>query len=178
MVELLTVAGIISILAAISFALLSRMRTQAVETNAMATLNSLATGYEMYYFMNHSYPQWGTGQPFTSPSAILDHLIEEEFIPRSWGKFERDPSTGWLYNLTQDYGLEIPEYDPDDPTTSESNSYFLILHPYRLQRDALAIGLNPNPPSGWVAVRPRRGKVEDNYRTYQLFVFKPIGPGE
>lgn len=174
MVELLVVAGIISILAAISFALLSRMRSQAVETNAMAALNSMATGYEMYYFMNRSYPQWGPGQEFPSPERILDHLIEEEFLPRSWKHYETEQGTGYIFGLTQDYFLEIPEFDPEDTATSATNSYCLILHPYRLQRDALAIGLNPRLPSGWVAVRPRRGVDGGDWQSYDLFVYKHL----
>ena len=48
LVELMTVAWIISILSAMSFALISRMRMQAAETNGVVALNVLATGYEMY----------------------------------------------------------------------------------------------------------------------------------
>jgi type II secretory pathway pseudopilin PulG len=179
MVELLAVAAIISILAAISFALIARMRSQAIETNAMAALNSLATGYEMYWYDNHSYPQWGPGQPFSSPSEILDHLIGEEFIPRSWSHYKVNTANGDLLNITQDYGLEIPAYDPDDPSTSSQNSYFLVLHPYRFQRDALAIGNSPlggdSPGEDeWIAVRPRRGREGGNYRGFNLFVYRRV----
>lgn len=169
MVELLAVCAIISILAAMSFALLSRMRGQAVETNALSALNTLATGYEMYYFYNSSYPQWGPGQRFSSPRQIFDFLIEEDFIPRSYAHCEYDQNTGYIYGFTADYAVEIPRMDPSDPTAG-SNSYYIILRPYNFQKDALAIGTNTNLPSGWVAVRARRGPDETNFRLYKLYV--------
>jgi len=179
LVELLAVCTIISILAAISFALFSRMRSQAIETNALAAMNSMATGYEMYYFSNMSYPQWGEGQEFSSQSALIDHMIYEEYLPRSWSNYHVSPATGYLVGITQDYAVEIIGYDPGDPTTSEKNSYFIVFHPYNFQKDALAIGVNP--PTGWVAVRPRRGPASDQegnlYRGYQLYVFKRGGAG-
>ena len=181
MVELLTVAAIISILAAISFALIARMKSQAIETNAMAMLNSIATGYEMYWFDNHSYPQWGPGQPFGEPSEIIDHLIAEEFIPRSWGTYTVDADTGYLFGMTQDYAVEIPRYESEDTTTSSQNTYFIILHPVRFQRDALAIGNSPLPSrpalNQWIAVRPRRGREGGNYRAYDLMVYRRVDDG-
>jgi prepilin-type N-terminal cleavage/methylation domain-containing protein len=169
MVELMVVAAIISILASMSFALLSRMRSQVIETNALAAMNSLATGYEMYYFDYHSYPQWGDGQQFASPGRLLTYLIQEEYIPRSYWNFQIDDDTGYITGMTQDYALEIPEFNNADPTTNRDNSYFLIFHPYNFQRDELAIGLNP--PTGWVAVRARRGLVGGNYRNFNLYIF-------
>jgi len=171
MVELLTVCAIISILAAMSFALLSRMRSQVVETNALSALNSLATGYEMYFYYNRSYPQWGPGQRFSSPRAVFDHLIEEEFLPRSYGRCEYDPATGYIYGFTEDYAVEIPRYDDQDQT-STTNTYFIVFHPYNFQRDALAIGVNVgvDVPQPWVAVRARRGLEGGNYRIYRLYI--------
>jgi prepilin-type N-terminal cleavage/methylation domain-containing protein len=173
MVELMTVCIIISILAAMSFALLSRMRSQAIETNALAALNSMATGYEMYYYENSSYPQWGPGEAFQSPTALLDYFIDSEYLPRSWGHYSYDPDTHYIYGITQDYAVEIPEFNALDPTISRINSYFIIFHPYNFQRDALAIGNNPR--TGWVAVRARKGKEGENYRNYPLYVFRRGG---
>jgi type II secretory pathway pseudopilin PulG len=172
MVELLAVCAIISILAAMSFALLSRMRSQVVETNALSALNTLATGYEMYFYYNRSYPQWGAGQPFSSPRAIFDHLVEEEYLPRSYAHYEYDPGSGYIYGFTEDYAVEIPRYDPLDPTTSTTNTYFIIFHPYNFQRDALAVGVNVgiDVPQPWVAVRARRGPEGGNYRIYRLYI--------
>ncbi len=172
MVELIAVCMIISILAAISFALLSRSRSQVLETSALAALNSMATAYEMYYNHNLSYPQWGPGQEFSSPKQLFDYLIDREYLPRAYRNCTTgenyDPSTGYIYGFTQDYAMEIMPYDPLDATTSIRNSYFIVLHPYNFQRDSLAIGLNP--PTGWVAVRGRRGLETDDYRTYRLYI--------
>jgi len=172
MLELMVVCGIISILAAMSFALMSRVRSQSVETNALSALNVLATGFEMYRYENRSYPHWGPGQRFSSPDRIVDDLIKEEFIPRSYKKYVYDPETRYIFGITQDYAIEIPAYNPADPTTSVANSFFIVFHPYNFQRDALAIG--NSPPSGWVAVRARRGREGDNYRTFDLFVFHRV----
>jgi prepilin-type N-terminal cleavage/methylation domain-containing protein len=173
LVELLAVSAIISILAAMSFALFSRMRSQVVETNALAALNSIATGYEMYYFVNRTYPHWGPDQEFDSPTGIIDHMIDEEFLPRSWSDYLHEPATDLIYNITQDYAVEIPVFNPDDPTTSSGNSFFIIFRPYNYQRDSLAIGTNPL--TGWVAIRPRRGRNNDDYRTYGIYTFHRIG---
>jgi type II secretory pathway pseudopilin PulG len=167
MLELLAVCAIISILAAMSFALLSRMRGQAVETNALSALNTLATGYEMYYFYNSSYPQWGPGQRFSSPREIFDYLTEEKFIPGSYSHCEYDQNTGYIYGFTADYAVQIPQFNPSDETTGPG-SYYIVLRPYNFQKDALAIGTNL--PGGWVAVRARRGPDETNYRLYKLYV--------
>jgi len=165
MVELISVCTIISILAAMSFALLSRMRSQAVETNALSALNTLATGYEMYYFYNSSYPQWGPSERFESPQEIFNHLVDEEFIPRSYRNFTYDQNTGYIYGFTQSYAVEIPQYDP---ITSSPSSYFIVLRPYDFQRDSLAIGTSL--PAGWVAARARRGPDDVNYQLYRLYV--------
>lgn len=177
MVELMVVSAIISILAAISFALLSRMRSQVVETNALSALNALATAYEMYYFHNTSYPQWrspaeGGGERFDSPKQLFDHLLEEEYLPPSYWSYKYDDETGYIYGFTQDYAVEILPFGPDDPTTSRRNSYFIVFHPYNFQRDALAIG--SNPPTGWVAVRPRRGREGGDYRSFGLYTFHRV----
>jgi len=174
----MVVAAIISILAAMSFALLSRMRSQAVETNAMAALNVLASGYEMYYYYNSEYPQWGDEQEFSSPTDIIQYLADREFLPRSYKDYQYDPESHLIYGFTSDYALEIPAFNPADPSTYPTSSYFIILRPYNFQRDSLAIGLNPyflTIEDGWVAARPRRGLDNENYRTYDLFVFKRGG---
>jgi prepilin-type N-terminal cleavage/methylation domain-containing protein len=165
LVELIAVCTIISILAAMSFALLSRMRSQAVETNALSALNTLATGYEMYYFYNSSYPQWGPGQRFGSPRQIFDYLVEEEFIPRSYSHYTYDQNTGYIYGFTQSYAVEIPQYNP---ITASPSSYFIVLRPFDFQRDSLAIGTSL--PAGWVAARARRGPDDVNYQLYRLYV--------
>ena len=165
MVELIAVCTIISILAAMSFALLSRMRSQAIETNALSALNTMATGYEMYYFYNSSYPQWGPDRRFSSPQEIFDHLVEREYIPRSYSHYTYDPDTGYIYGFTNSYAVEIPQYDP---VTSSPSSYFIVLRPYNFQRDALAIGTSL--PAGWVAARARRGPEDVNYQLYRLYV--------
>jgi type II secretory pathway pseudopilin PulG len=177
MVELMVVSAIISILAAMSFALLTRMRSQVIETNALSALNALATAYEMYYYHNTSYPQWrspseGGGQRFESPKQLFDHLLEEEYLPPSFSTYRYEEETGFIYGFTQDYAVEIMPFNPGDPTTSSRNSYFIVFHPYNFQRDALAIGTNP--PTGWVAVRPRRGREGGNYRTFGLYTFHRV----
>jgi len=178
LVELMTVAWIISILAAMSFALISRMRMQAAETNGLAALNVLATGYEMYYYYHREYPQWGPDQPFASSAAIIEHLADEEFIPRSFKNYSLyDPDKNLIYGITGEYALEIPVFNPADPTTYPTSSYFIILRPLNFQKDSLAIGQNPyflSIEDGWVAARPRRGRDDQNYRTYDLFVFKRL----
>jgi prepilin-type N-terminal cleavage/methylation domain-containing protein len=168
LVELLTVSAIISILAGISFALLSRMKSQVIESKAIAGLNVIATGYEMYFNRYMEYPQWGPGCRFDSPKALWENLAHEEFVPRSYGNYEYDNGTGYIYNVIEDYALEIPMYDPGDPTIDQELSFFVVCHPYNFQRDALAIGINP--PTGWVAVRPRKGEVQTNFRLYQLYI--------
>jgi prepilin-type N-terminal cleavage/methylation domain-containing protein len=173
LVELLTVSAIISILAGISFALLSRMRSQVIETNAIAALNMIATGYEMYYHRNNSYPQWGPGERFETPNALWDFLTEEDYIPESYGDYHYNVASGYIIGITEDYALEIPMYNAEDITTDAENSFFIVLHPLNFQRDALAIGINPNPADfvdGWVAVRPRKGKVTENFRIYRLYI--------
>jgi len=172
MVELMAVCMIIGILSAMSFALLSRMRSQAVEANALNALNALATAYEMYYFHNSEYPQWGPGEPFGSPEEIWDNLIEEEYLPFAYRKVEFDSGTGYIYGFTQDYAVDILERDIDDPYTASKGSYFVVFHPYNFQRDALAIGTNP--PTGWVAVRARRGREGDNYKTLGLYIYRRL----
>lgn len=176
MAELMVVTAIISILAAMSFGLLSRMRSQTIESSAAAALNVLATGYEMYYFFNKSYPQWGPDERFQSPKELWDHLCEEDFIPASYKNITYDSTTGYIYGFAEDYAVEIAQYNPTDPTASRKNSYFIIFRPYNFQRDALAIGFNP--PTGWVAVRPRKGTDPAGYRDFRLFVFKRGGAGE
>ena len=173
MVELMTVSMIISILAAMSFALLSRMRSQAIEATAMNALNALATGYEMFYYHNRSYPQWGPDEEFKSPKEIWDRLIDEDYLPQSYRKVDYDPGNGYIYGFTQDYAVEIIKFNSADPLSSSRNSYFIVFHPYNFQRDALAIGIDP--PTGWVAVRARRGREGADYRTFKLFVFRRIG---
>jgi len=177
LLELMTVSAIISILAAMSIGLLSRARSQAIETTALSALNALATGYEMYYFYNKSYPQWGPGQRFSSPLALWNHLVDEEFIGHSYRNIEYDPNTGYIYGFTTDYAVEIPE---PDPLLSSRETYFIVFHPYNFQRDALAIGHDPNPPPlpnyrGWVAVRARRGPRAPEYRSFNHYVFKRGG---
>ncbi len=173
LIELMTVSIIISILAAISFALLSRMRTQATETSAMSALNAIATGYEMYYYHYSAYPQWGPDELFSNPKLLLDFMSTEEYFPTTFRKSEYDPISGYMYGIVTDYALEIVMFDPTDPTVGATNTYFVILHPYNFQRDALAIGTNA--PSGWVAVRPRRGPDGGDYRSYNLYT--PIRGG-
>jgi type II secretory pathway pseudopilin PulG len=169
MVELMMVAMIIGILSAMAFALLSRMRSQAVESNALMALNSLATAYEMYYFHNNEYPQWGPGEEFHSAKEIWDNLIEEQYLPSAYDKVQYDTSSRYFFGFTQDYAVEIPEYNNSDPLRGGRTSYFIIFHPYNFEKEALGIGFNP--PTGWVAVRPRRGPEGGNYQTYGLFVF-------
>ena len=166
------VAMVIGILSAMSFALLSRMRSQAVETNALSALNALATAYEMYYFENGEYPQWGPGEQFQSPKAIWDYLIEQDFLPYAYHSVEYEQSTEHIYGYTQDYAVEIEQRDPSDLLASSRSAYFIVFRPYNFQRDSLAIGINP--PTGWVAVRPRRGEDSDNYKNYGLYVFKRL----
>ena len=173
MVELMTVCVIISILAGMSFALLSRMRSQAVDANALAALNVIATGYEMYYFENHSYPQWGPGEKFGSPKEIWDDLVAEDFLPYAYKNVEYDAATGYITGFTEDYTVDIAKRDPADPVNGSRNSYFIIFHPYNFQRDLLAIGINP--PSGWVAVRARRGREGADFHLFNLYVFKRLG---
>jgi len=173
MLELMVVSSIISILAAMSFALLSRTRVQAIETAAMSGLNTIATAYEMYYFFNKEYPQWGQNQRFSSPEDLWDHLVSEDFLPHSYKNVDFDADTGYIYGFTDDYAVEIVPFDELDPTTSQKGSYFIVFHPYNFQRDALAIGLNP--PTGWVAVRTRRGQNAEDYRSFHLYVFKRGG---
>jgi type II secretory pathway pseudopilin PulG len=173
MVELMTVCMIIAILSAISFALLSRMRSQAVDANALQALNTLATGYEMYYFENHSYPQWGPGEEFASPWDIWKNLTRNEFIPKAYNSVDYNPVEHNIYGFTEDYAVEILERNASDPLSNSRNSYFIVFHPYNFQHDALAIG--NNPPTGWVAVRARRGKEGGNYKTFNLYVFKRLG---
>ena len=168
LVELLTVAAIISILASISFALLSRMRSQTIESKAIATLNVIATGYEMYYNRFLEYPQWGPERDFESPKALWEYLAHQEYVPRSYGKYDYDYESGFIYGVSEDYALEIPMYNSEDITTDLEYSYFIVFHPYNLQRDSLAIGINP--PTGWIAVRPRKGESNRNYRIYQLYI--------
>ena len=43
----------------------------AVDADGLAALNVLATGYEMYYFENRAYPQWGPGEKFGSPKGDI-----------------------------------------------------------------------------------------------------------
>jgi hypothetical protein len=168
MVELMTVSAIISILAAISFALLSRMRSQAIESKAIATLNIVATGYEMYFNRFREYPQWGPESRFDSPGALLNFLAEQEYIPRSYVNIQYDSGTGYIFDVAEDYAMEIPMYDSTDITTDQKYSYFVVFHPYNLQRDSLAVGINP--PTGWVAVRPRKGSTNGNYRFFRLYI--------
>jgi type II secretory pathway pseudopilin PulG len=173
MVELMTVSMIIAILAATSFALLSRMRSQVVETNALQALNTLATGYEMYYFQNKAYPQWGPNEKFKSPKEIWNVLVNEEFIPPAYNKVDYNTGDHYIYGFTADYAVEILERDRTDPLSESEGAYFIVLHPYNFQKDALAIGTNP--PTGWTAVRARRGPEGGNYKYFNLYVFKRVG---
>lgn len=172
MVELMAVCMIIGILSAMSFALLSRMRSQAVEANALNALNSLATAYEMYYFSNSEYPQWGPGETFESPKEIWDNLVLENYLPGAYRNVEYDSATGYIYGFTQDYAVDILQRDPDDLLASSRGSYFIVFHPYNFQRDALAIGTNP--PTGWVEARARRGPEGGNYKTFGLYIYKRL----
>ena len=167
LVELMTVSMIISILAAISFALLSRMRVQANESNGIVALNVMATGYEMYHYHFSEYPQWGPGQRFGSSRELVNFMAGEGYLPHAFTKATYDSATGYLFGITQDYAMEIVEYNPADPTFGATNTYFIILHPYNFQRDTLAIGTNS--PIGWIAVRPRKGMSGYDYKTYRLY---------
>lgn len=168
LIELLTVCAIISILAGISFALLSRTRSQTIESKAIATLNVIATGYEMYYNRFLEYPQWGPEGDFESPTSLWEYLANQEYVPRSYGNYKYDYESGFIYGVAEDYALEIPMYNSEDITTDLENSYFIVFHPYNLQRDTLAIGINPT--TEWVAVRPRKGESNRNYRVYRLYI--------
>jgi type II secretory pathway pseudopilin PulG len=163
----MAVCAIISILAAISFALIGRARVQAEETNALAALDTFATGYEMYSYHHSQYPQWGDGQRFSDPRELLEFMTGESYLPNVFSKAKYNPTNGYFYGITQDYALEIVEFDPTNPAYGATNTYFIILHPYNFQRDALAIGTNA--ALGWIAVRPRRGREGADYRTYHLF---------
>jgi len=168
MVELMTVSAIISILAAMSFGLITRMKSQAIESKAIATLNAVATGYEMYYNRFSEYPQWGPDSRFETPRALWDFLADEEYIPRSYANFRYDSGSGYLFGVTEDYAMELPMFDSSDPTMDQKYSFFIVFHPYNLQRDSLAVGINP--PTGWVAVRPRKGSTNGNYRFFKLYI--------
>lgn len=149
------------------------MRSQVIETNAIAALNMIATGYEMYYHRHNSYPQWGPEERFETPNALWDFLTEEDYIPESYGEYHYNATSRYIFGITEDYALDIPMYDAEDVTTDAENSFFIVLHPLNFQRDALAIGINPNPTDfvdGWVAVRPRKGKVTENFRIYRLYI--------
>ncbi len=155
------------------------MRTQVVETNALGALDSFATGYEMYYYHYLEYPQWGLDEEFQSPKELVDFMVTEDYLPgyfraiEDGSQDEYDESTGYLFGITQDYAVEIVEFNPYDPTTSRASTYFIIFHPYNFQRDLLAIGTNPD--SGWVAVRPRRGPEGTDFRLFNLFVSRRGG---
>lgn len=164
----MVVSAIISILAAMSFALFSRMRSQAIESKAIATLNAVATGYEMYFNRYMEYPQWGPDTRFETPVALWNFLTEEEYIPRSYRNYEFESGTGYIYGITEDYAMEIPMYNPDDITVDPEYSFFIVFHPYNYQRDSLAVGTNP--PTGWVAVRPRKGSASGNFRLFRLYI--------
>ncbi|MCX6345616.1 MAG: prepilin-type N-terminal cleavage/methylation domain-containing protein [Armatimonadetes bacterium] len=73
LIELLTVIGIIAILAAIIFPVMSSVRERARQTNCMTNLQQISNALSMFKMDNHKYPgalvPYITGQPFSAAKS-------------------------------------------------------------------------------------------------------------
>lgn len=147
LLEMLTVATIISILATISLAYLREARIQANEAAALGALAQFQLAYEAYWVTNgKTYPQYQTnGQTdplikYRSPQELFNGLAKEGLVPARY--------SGIPYNtpdlLTPGYQLVLYPFDRpgvDVTTEDPSQTYALALQPIAgsYQRNTIAI---------------------------------------
>ncbi|HYE79465.1 MAG TPA: type II secretion system protein [bacterium] len=144
LIELLTVASIIGILATMAIASVARARTGTREKAAIATLTLLANGYTNYYARNGSFPHWGPGLKNTTPQALWSELTTGGYFPTKWNYYRPDPVTGLVLGPIQGYALEIPPFEADAAGVRGTDNYFaVILHPRGFQEGYLAVIVDP-----------------------------------
>ena len=171
MIEVLTVCFIISILAAMSVVLIARAKAQSREVAALGTLSAFTTAYEAYRFRYSEYPQWGPGQRFGNPKALVDFLMDEDFLPTVYrSSYEYFPAQHLFKGFADDYFLQILSYNPAVATSPPKGSYFIILVPYGFQKRYLAAIFDPT--EGALTVRARKGDANTAFAKYGLFTFK------
>lgn len=144
LIELLTVASIIGIIATMAIASVARARVGTREKAAVATLTRLANGYTSYYARNGEYPHWGPGTKFATFPELWAELTGKGYFPPAWDYYPPTSTTGYINGVIQGYQLEIPAYEPDAGNVRGTDNYFaLILHPTGFQRGYLAVIVDP-----------------------------------
>ncbi|MCG3152060.1 MAG: hypothetical protein GEEBNDBF_01348 [bacterium] len=148
LIEMLTVAAIMTILATVSLAYLREARIQANEASALGALNQLQNAYEQYWMTNgKTYPHYqNNGQTdiqffhYRNPQALFQGLVNEGLLPQRY--------SGFAYNtpdlLTPGYQLVLFPFDrPGVDTANEDPSmiYAVALQPIpgSYQRNTVAI---------------------------------------
>lgn len=148
LIEMLTVAVIIGILATVSLAYLREARIQANEAAALGALNQFQNAYEQYWITNgKSYPQFLTngttdGDKFRyrNQQEVFADLVRQGLLPSRYSgqPLDRDSL------ITPGYRLVIFPYDrPGVDTAHEDPSqvYAIALQPVQGgdQRNTVAI---------------------------------------
>lgn len=169
LIELVIVCMIIGILATMSITLVSRARMNARESAAVATLNSLAGAWESYWARNGVYPHWGEGQQFEDPYQLFRSMVNDGYLPRAYSILPYDENTNLIYRITNDYALEIYEFDDAGGTRGESDYYWLLLHPLGFQTVQGYLGIGTTPVGGKIAVRPRLGSKRGDIDDFEIY---------
>jgi len=136
MIEILTVAVIISILATIPISYLHEVKIRANETAALGALNQIAAAYEMYRVVGgRYYPQYfSDGQvdnlvTFHNAEEIWDKLIAEGLLPHKYAPYAHDTlnllAPGYFFSIYPvNYGT------PSRYSIAPGESYAFALIPF------------------------------------------------
>jgi prepilin-type N-terminal cleavage/methylation domain-containing protein len=149
LVEMLTVAAIILILATIPVALLRRSREKTYEIEAIRSLNMMTLAYENYYVQyDRMYPNYRSDGMLTefvqyqSAEQIWDDLLAYGLVPRRYSGYPHDRrnllARGYIFSIyPSDYG-QVPGMTP-------RHTYALGMIPYEGSpaRRALAVIQGP-----------------------------------
>jgi prepilin-type N-terminal cleavage/methylation domain-containing protein len=169
LLELITVCMIIGILATMSVTLVSRARVNARETAAVVTLNSLAGAWESYWSRNGVYPHWGEGQRFSDPNQLFQTLIDEGYLPHAYRNVVYSEDSQIFTRITDDYALEIYEFDSKGGTRGPGDYYWLLFHPMGFQRTQGYLGIGTNSAGGKITVRPRLGERRGDIDSFSIY---------
>jgi len=183
LIEILTVAILISILATVPISYLREVKIRAHETAAIGALNQIAAAYEMYRVVagrNRSYPHFfsnGTTNDvvtFHNAEEVWHTLIREKLLPRSYSLYSHDePSllaSGYYFSIYPvDYGLP----NRYSITPGESYAFALIPIPFSRQPRTLAVLHGEHFRHYYTNARIYKSTTKDgNLRNVQIFTFK------
>jgi len=146
MVEILTVAIIMSILATVPITYLREVKIRTHETAAIGALNQVAAAYEMYRVVGgryypHYYSDGHTNEvvKFHNAEEIWDELIRQKLLPKQYSPYQHDEAnllaSGYFFSIYPvDYGINVYSVAP-----GESYAFALIPIPFSRQPRTLAV---------------------------------------